>query len=292
MADHLYDEVFRIYYSGRDIRNRSSVGSIDLDVSTLEVINRTYKPIFENGPAGSFYEAGVSLGGIYSAMGKKYLTFMAWQTPKDEHWRGDIGRLRIDDCALSIDPQEPLLRSDNEDPISLSYPCILQRSELHYNMWYGSTVTWDSGAGEMVHIIKKANSKDGDIWEKEGIAIPFKLGIAQAFSRPTILVDANNKLHMWFSYRSGTGQTYRIGYATSGNGDNWDLLLDKSGIDVSNEGWDSEMIEYPFIFSHGENYYMLYNGNGFGASGIGLAILENFKFSALNPDTLNNTFVH
>ena len=31
------------------------------------------------------------------------------------------------------------------------------------------------------------------------------------------------------------------------------------------------MVEYPAVFDHGSRRYMLYNGNGYGASGIGYA---------------------
>jgi hypothetical protein len=79
---------------------------------------------------------------------------------------------------------------------------------------------------------------------------------------------------MWFSYRSGTGQTYRIGYASSEDGVAWRLRLDEVGIDVSDTGWDSDMIEYPYVLDHKGVRYMLYNGNGYGASGLGLAICD------------------
>ena len=81
---------------------------------------------------------------------------------------------------------------------------------------------------------------------------------------------------MWFSYRSGSGETYRIGYATSEQGEKWVLNLDKSGITVSESGWDSEMIAYPFVFDHQDRRYMLYNGNGYGRTGFGLAVAEHY----------------
>jgi hypothetical protein len=34
------------------------------------------------------------------------------------------------------------------------------------------------------------------------------------------------------------------------------------------------MIEYSFIFDHAGQRYMLYNGNGYGKTGIGLAVLD------------------
>jgi hypothetical protein len=80
---------------------------------------------------------------------------------------------------------------------------------------------------------------------------------------------------MWFSYRSGNGQAYRIGYAMSSDGRNWELALEDAGIDVSTSGWDSEMIEYPFVFDHKGQRYMMYNGNDYGRTGFGLAVLAN-----------------
>jgi hypothetical protein len=79
---------------------------------------------------------------------------------------------------------------------------------------------------------------------------------------------------MWFSYRSGSGEKYRIGYAHCENNKHWRLRLENSGIDVSCDGWDAEMIAYPFVFDHRGVRYMLYNGNGYGKSGFGLAMLE------------------
>ena len=48
---------------------------------------------------------------------------------------------------------------------------------------------------------------------------------------------------------------------------------DLVGIDRAEDGWDSVMIEYPFVYEHRGRKYMLYNGNGFGETGIGYAVL-------------------
>ena len=45
-------------------------------------------------------------------------------------------------------------------------------------------------------------------------------------------------------------------------------------LDVSPSGWDSEMVCYPHVFDHKGKRYMLYNGNGYGRTGFGLAVLE------------------
>lgn len=275
LAVHMNDDIFRIFYSGRDTQNRSSVGAVDIDIITREIITSHNEPFFVHGPEGSFHADGISIGGTYQAGINTYMLFMGWQTPAGGHWRGDVGRFTVQaDFTLTEDDPRPFMGSDEHDPISLSYPWVHQRADGVYDMWYGSTVDWHSPNGEMIHTIKHATSTDGENWDKDDQHVPYELGVAQAFSRPTVLIDDDNTKHMWFSYRDGAGTLYRIGYAVQKDGKDWQLCLDKSGIHPSATGWDSEMIEYPFVFGHKSDTYMLYNGNGFGRSGFGLARLE------------------
>ena len=34
----------------------------------------------------------------------------------------------------------------------------------------------------MIHVIKYETSKDGEYWDKHGLAIPYELGVAEVFS--------------------------------------------------------------------------------------------------------------
>lgn len=272
---HLQGDVFRVFYSGRDARNRSSVGAVDIDILRARVVQDHPAVQFSYGAPDSCFPDGVSIGCHYRAAGRHWMLFMGWQSPPGAHWRGDIGRLEIKpDLALAPAEKTPFLGADAEfDPVSLSYPWVLRLNDL-WHMWYGSTVTWDTGNGEMLHVINHATSADGQNWHRHGQAVPHALGVAQAFSRPTVIKD-RERLAMWFSYRSGTGQPYRIGHAVSADGSTWTLALDRSGIDVSPDGWDSDMICYPCVFQHAGRTWMLYNGNGFGATGFGLAVLDD-----------------
>lgn len=204
------------------------------------------------------------------------MLFMGWQAPRNGHWRGDIGRFVVNpELTLRLEEDDPLMASDDTDPISLSYPWVVEDEEGGYRMWYGSTRRWDAGNGEMLHVIHSAYSPDGHQWRRDGLAIPYELGVAQAFSRPAVIKNVHRGYEMWFSYRSGSGEKYRIGYAVSRDGARWELDLNGVGIEVSESGWDSEMIEYPFVFDHQGERYMLYNGNGYGKSGFGLAVLAH-----------------
>jgi len=272
---HMDGDIYRIFYSGRDDRNRSSVGAVDIDILRRQVVRDHQQPFFEHGQDGSFYSDGVSIGNCYWEQGKQFMLFMGWQTPPGRHWRGVIGRLEVrSDLTLVLEIDAPFMAFDETDPVSLSYPWVSVDAAGRYSMWYGSTKTWDAGNGEMLHVINYATSVDGHHWKREGLAVPYELGRAQAFSRPTVVGDAAVGYEMWFSYRDGSGQKYRIGYAVSHDGRHWQLALNKTGIDVSAGGWDSEMIEYPYVFDHGGRRYMLYNGNSHGKTGFGLAVLS------------------
>jgi len=274
LAVFLKDDVYRVFYNGRNTENKSSVSYVDIDIIKGEIVHDHKKPIFKFGNDDSFYSHGVSIGCTYRVEESDYILFMGWQCPEGHHWRGDIGRLKLTDgnATLQIDPSEPFITIDNEDPVSLSYPYVIFDKGI-YRMWYGSTIDWSSENGEMIHVINYAESEDGNNWIKKGPAIPYEIGKAQAFSRPAILVR-DGFYHMWYSYRSGDGSKYKIGYSKSKDGINWESDNLNSGILASDEGWDSEMVCYPFVFDHNEKTYMLYNGNSHGKTGFGLAVLD------------------
>jgi predicted GH43/DUF377 family glycosyl hydrolase len=96
---------------------------------------------------------------------------------------------------------------------------------------------------------------------------------------PTVLFE-EDKWKMWYVSGLGWEETegvksspYHIRYAESNDGINWERKDSQSGIDVSHEGWDSEMIEYPSILEDNDTKYMFYNGNDYGKTGFGYAVL-------------------
>lgn len=276
LAIHLSGDHYRIFYNGRNAQNKSSIGFIDLNILTQQVIVYPKEPVITFGNTSSFYSHGLSLGCSYEVGGKQYILCMGWHYPNEKHWQGNIGRLCLTNGQwLKVDPAKPFLSIDQVDEISLSYPCIVFHEGI-YKMWYGSTLAWNAGNNEMLHVIKYATSLDGTNWEKHGIAIPYEIGVAQAFSRPTVIIH-KEVYHMWFSYRGGANTQYRIGYALSDNGQHWQRKEAQAGITVSAQGWDSEMLCYPHVFKHAGNFYMLYNGNSYGKTGMGLAVLKSWE---------------
>ena len=86
---------------------------------------------------------------------------------------------------------------------------------------------------------------------------------------------------MFFCFREAVGfrndptKAYRIGHAVSDDLQNWERDDEITGLDVSENDWDSEMMCYPNAFHCEGRTYLLYNGNEFGKRGFGLAALHD-----------------
>jgi len=273
VAEAIGGDEFRIYFSTRDARNRSSIAYVDLDLNApSKAVRVSEQPVLSPGDLAMFDDAGVSIGCILPVGGKRYLYYMGWHLTVSVPWQNSLG------LAVSEGPGQPFRRVSrfpivplNEvDPYTISYPWVIRESGK-FRMWYGSNTQWGPEKKDMRHLIKYAESSDGIHWQRENvIAIDFAAPDEYAICKPCVIGDPDG-YRMWFCAR---GPSYRIRYAESPDGIAWTRMDRDAGIDVSREGWDSEMIEYPCVFDHRGERFMLYAGNGFGRTGFGLAILE------------------
>ena len=119
--------------------------------------------------------------------------------------------------------------------------------------------------------MKYATSGDGIRWTRDDITSlePVLPGIF-AVAKPCVLKD-DAGYHLWYVYR---GEQYRIGYGLSEDGIHWTQDDDGAGIEPSAGAWDSEAVAYPHVVRHRGARLMFYNGNGYGATGVGLAVSE------------------
>ncbi len=268
------NNIFRIYFSTRDSDSRSSIGWAEIDIKCpTEVLRISDKPVIGPGEIGTFDDSGTSMACIVNVGSKRYLYYLGWNLGVTVPWRNSIG------LAISEGPDEPFVRyslaplldRNNVDPYSISYPWVMHDENI-WRMWYGSNLSWGKEQKDMVHLIKYAESKDALHWNREGIiALNFKDSTEYAMSKPCVIKE-NNLYRMWYSFR---GAAYRIGYAESEDGVHWIRKDNEIGITISETGWDSETVEYPCVFINDGKKYMVYNGNEYGRTGFGIAILEN-----------------
>jgi len=276
VAEHLNGDCFRVYFGCRDRSNQSSIGWVDVEITDDPKIEGiAERALVSPGEPGTFDDSGASVGCLVPVGSKRLLYYLGWNLGVTVPWRNAIG-LAVSDTAgaeFLKASRAPIMDRSDVDPFTLSYPWVLRDLGL-FRMWYGSHRCWGTGALEshdMHHVIKYAESHDGIHWRRDDvIAIDIKLPARYAVCRPCVLRDGD-VYRMWFSHR---GAAYRIGYAESGDGIRWECRDEFAGLELSKSGWDSEMLAYPCVFDHDDRRYMLYNGNGYGKTGFGLAVLE------------------
>lgn len=265
----------RVYCCGRDEKNRAQIGSFDLDLTEPNAPKTvTSEPAISRGTLGAFDDSGVTASCIVAHEGCLYQYFTGWQLGVTVPFYFAVGVAVSDDAGATWERASlaPVLGRDAMDPYLIASPSVLIEDGL-WRMWYVSGLRWEIQDGNAKHYyhIRYAESDDGLHWRRDGrVCVDFADDGEYAFGRPCVVRD-EDCYRMWYCVR---GETYRIGYAESSDGLTWQRCDGQAGIDVSADGWDSEMLAYPHVFDHAGTRYLLYNGNGYGKTGIGLAQAE------------------
>ena len=264
----------RIYFSARDGRSRAQIGRATVDFDDGSVGPEVEaEPIVRMGQPGTFDDSGVTGGCLVSNGNAQHLYYSGWSLAVEVPFLFFIG------CAVSTDrgatfekvSQSPVLGRSRVDPLLTASPSILVEGGT-WRMWYvsGTGLGADSHR-EPSYLIRYAESNDGVEWRPTGrVCIDYSYPGEHAIARPHVVKDGAT-YRMWYSHR---GPSYRIGYAESTDGLAWTRKDGEAGIDVASDGWDSEMVAYPWVGDVGGVRRMLYNGNGYGRTGIGHAVLE------------------
>jgi predicted GH43/DUF377 family glycosyl hydrolase len=280
-AERIDADRYRIYFSGRNSQNMYQVGYVEIDIKDpQEILYITENPVLALGPLGSFDDSGVTASWIVNYESKKYMYYVGWMQGKRVLYYASIGLAISQDGGNTFKKisKAPIIERNNVDPYMTLSLCVMIENEL-WRMWYTSGLRWEIENNNLksYYHIKYAESIDGINWERNGIVcIDFKSKEENAIGRPCFLKE-DDIYKMWYSYSGYCGRGYRIGYAESNDGIHWERKDEEAGIDVSESGWDSEMVCYPFVFEHKGKKYMLYNGNSFGKAGFGYAILDENK---------------
>jgi len=261
----------RVYFSARDERGRARIGWGDVELGHPSTWTVSREPSIDIGRLGAFDDSGVTSSCLVIHEGRQYHYYTGWSLGTTVPFYLNAGLAVSDDGGATIRrlSDAPLLDRSAVDPLLTASPWVLVDNGV-WRMWYISATEWRMRGGRPEHRyhIRYAESRDGVAWDRRGIVcIDYKSDDEHALGRPCVVYDRGT-YRMWFSHR---GDRYRIGYAESSDGIVWRRDDDAAGIDVSADGWDSEMIEYPCVFDAGGRRLMLYNGNDYGRTGIGLA---------------------
>ena len=284
----IYEEFIRVYFSCRPAADSngqyvSYSAFIDLNRENLfERVNISKEPILKLGELGTFDEFGTYPSSVIRNGNDLFVYYGGWTRCESVPFNVAIGIAKSDDDGQTFNKlgPGPVLSYSVDEPFILSGPKIRIFNNKWY-LWYIAGTKWilDNGKPEPVYKIRMAVSEDGLNWTKiNKDLIESKVEENEAQASPDVFIY-EGKYHMYFCYRyssnyRGKNNGYRIGYASSDDMINWKRDDSKAGIDISESGWDSEMISYPHVFELDKNIYMLYLGNQVGRYGFGIAKLE------------------
>lgn len=272
-----------IYFSSRNKNNKCLPGRIKINLKNFKIEEISEEPLFGLGKPGMFDDSGIMPSCIFNKFNKKkYMFYVGWNVPTTVPFRNCIGAAISEDGGKTFRKLQdgPVLDRNKYSPLFLATSFVMQippgrfESMMYkFRMWYlsGNEFRKEGEKWRSFYNIRHANihfnGDNNDLWvvPQEEICCDYDESKKEcAIARPWIRLE-NGKFKMWYSYR---WDNYNIGYAESDDGIKFNRIDD---IKIDRQEWDSDMQAYPCVFEYRGNKYMLYNGNGFGKTGIGLA---------------------
>jgi len=287
----LMNDRVRVYFNSRtgpDADGMPSACATFLDLALddpTRVLAEPTAPLLPPGKLGTFDAHGVMACAVLRrSPSEVWLYYVGWSRCQGVPYNHAVGLAISHDGGTTFQRagDGPVVARTFREPYIQNSPYVTGSGrDLH--LWYSSGTAWKmhEGRAESIYVLMHATSQDGIEWQRDGRAIVPALVDNECQTNPCV-IERDGRLHMWFCWRHGLDfrnekRGYRLGYAWSPDGGKtWQRDDEASPLDTSPEGWDSEMICYPKLFTtpNGRTY-LLYSGNGFGRDGFGLAVLES-----------------
>jgi len=271
------DDYVRVYVSFWDENNIGRIGYIEFDpTGTNPLLFISDEPVLDVGRPGTFDDNGVTPSALLKINNDIYLYYVGWQLGVKVRYFLFLGLAISKDGGKSFkrSSEAPILDRKDGELFVRSGATIIKHSNK-YMMWYAGGDRWLNINGKDVptYSLRYIESRDPTKWDTNSMICLEPQEGEIGFGRPSVIFE-DNIFKMWYSVRSVENK-YRIGYAESSNGLDFVRKDEYGGLKPSSSGWDSEMTAFGAVFDFKGARYMVYNGNNFGETGIGLAIWED-----------------
>lgn len=270
------DGRLRIYVAFVDENTVGRIGYVDVDArDPARVLEISERPVLDIGEPGTFDDNGVNPSCIVRVGAEVWLYYIGYQLGVHVRYLLFAGLAISQDGGATFErhARVPVLDRSDSELLLRSAPNI-PHAGSPWRMWYvaGDCHISAGGTTRPTYNIRAIESDDGIAWPTKGDVV-VNLEIDEyGLGRPFVTkLDGQNR--MFYSVRSHD-QGYHLGQAVSVDGQIWVRRDDEVGIHISDFGWDSEMLIWASIISTEFGTYLFYNGNGYGKTGFGFAILE------------------
>lgn len=287
----VFDNFVRIYFCSQKKTSNGKYLScpqyVDFNKNFDKILQLSQGPIVELGKIGEFDEHGIFPINVLRCENQVFAYTSGWSRRTSVSIDMAIGLAISENDGLSFKKYGsggPIMAAAINEPFLVGDPFV-KHLNGKFHMWYIFGTNWNrpspDAQAERFYKIAHAESADGINWTRDGKTIIDTKLINECQALPTVFY-VGGRYHMYFCYRnaynfrSNSNNSYRLGYAYSDDLIHWNRDDTKSGIDVTEAEWDSEMMCYPNTFECDGQIYMLYNGNEFGKYGFGLAKLVEY----------------
>lgn len=273
------DTCLRIYVTMCDSLNVGRIGYVDVNPDNpSEIIGFNKTPIVDIGIDGHFDDNGVVTSSILKDGQKIYLYYSGYQSCVKVPYMIYSGVAVSHDNGASfkkITDQVPMLdRIDGESGTRCA-PYVIK--EDVYKMWYTSDhdVGWVQKENKKfpLYDLKYLSSTSPIKWPRQSGTTSVELNNNDEHGIAKCTVWKEDGLYKAIYSIRSFSKKYRLGYAESNDGIHFARHDNKIGIDVSNTGWDSEMIAFAERIEVSDKTYLFYCGNNYGLGGVGYAEL-------------------
>lgn len=263
----------KVYFAGRDHLNRSNPGWVILDIEdNFKIVDVATKPILPLGRLGAFDDNGVAPISFIESGGTRFFYYVGFKPGGTTRvdLNGGLATAASNSDEFKRFSEAPILERTKINPFMNTGPFVLKDDDI-LRMYYVAGLEWIH-RDLPVYNIQYAESADGYTWIRNGVVSLDFIGQEVALARPWVIKDSGKYL-MWYSYKGGksTDNYYQIGCAESFDGITFHRIAD-GGLQTSEDGWDSDMVEYGAVVSYKSKKFMFYNGNHYGVDGFGAAV--------------------
>jgi hypothetical protein len=284
----VFDSFVRIYFSSQAKTSNGKYLSIpqyvDFNKKFDRIVGLSTKTVIPMGSLGEFDEHGIFPFNVLRHDGRVQAYTSGWSRRTSVSIDMSIGFATSEDegnSFVKFGSGGPIMTATHNEPFLVGDPFVKYFNK-QFHMWYIFGTHWkrpsNDAEPERFYKIAHALSDDGISWTRDGKMIISEEIPNECQALPTVFYWGDC-YHMYFchrnafDFRNNNSNSYRLGYAFSKDLVNWERDDSSSGIEVTPNNWDSEMMCYPNTFECDGDIYLLYNGNEFGKYGFGISKL-------------------
>jgi len=253
---------------GRAIDNRSRLGELTVTLidGVVSVESVSPQPLEGFSSGNSFYSDGVSYPWLIEDDRGKSMLFTGWKRRNDGRFWNHLGIAAFSEKLKIWCPQPTPILPDELEGTGSAAAADPEGSQLAVTVFSG----WEQvrGRDTPMYQVHWASLSRGKKCRLEGPIEGLPRGTGIAVARPSFLATKRG-LFAWFSVRVDHDYHVIGGEIIDGK------FIGKPTLDLnpSGIGWDANSCEYAHVSISGDYLVAPYNGDGFGKTGIGLAVM-------------------